>query len=109
MELIEREELKSKLDRGDRFKLVMTMGDWAYRLKHIPGSINISSAADADSVLGLDDEIIVYCSGGTCVASAAAYRALKDGGYRSVRHYAGGLEDWEEAGYPLEGDQVERG
>ena len=28
---ISRDELKAKLDRGDRFKLVMTHSDWGYR------------------------------------------------------------------------------
>jgi rhodanese-related sulfurtransferase len=27
-------------------------------------------------------------------------------GYKNVRRYAGGIVDWEEAGYPLEGDFV---
>jgi rhodanese-related sulfurtransferase len=28
-------------------------------------------------------------------------------GFENVRRYAGGLQDWEEAGFPLEGDLVE--
>jgi rhodanese-related sulfurtransferase len=27
-------------------------------------------------------------------------------GYKNVRRYAGGIEDWKEAGYPLEGSFV---
>lgn len=104
MNLIDSDELKQKLDRGDDFKLVMTMGDWAFRLKHIPGSINISGPEDAAGQLAPDDEIIVYCSGESCVASSAAYRALKDNGFSNVRHFAGGLLAWEQAGFPLEGD-----
>jgi hypothetical protein len=34
MELISRDELKEKLDRGDDFKLVMVLEEWAYRAKH---------------------------------------------------------------------------
>jgi hypothetical protein len=36
------EELKKKLVRGDNFKLVNVLGEWAFDAKHIPGSINIS-------------------------------------------------------------------
>jgi hypothetical protein len=43
MNLISREELKEKLDRGDKFKLVNALGEWAFNAKHIPGSINISN------------------------------------------------------------------
>ena len=42
MNIIDREELKAKLDRGDDFKLVMTLGEWAFEAQHIPGSINIT-------------------------------------------------------------------
>jgi rhodanese-related sulfurtransferase len=27
-------------------------------------------------------------------------------GYKNVRRYAGGIEEWEDAGYPLEGNVV---
>ena len=107
MNVISREELKEKLDRGDDFKLVMTLGDWAYRLSHIPGSINVSSFEKAEELLQSvkpDDEIVVYCSDPLCIASQAGYRYLKELGYKNVRRYAGGLSDWQAAGYPLEGD-----
>ena len=60
MELITREELKAKLDRGDDFKLVMVLGDWAFRAKHIPGSLNISTPEKATQLLKPEDEIVVY-------------------------------------------------
>ena len=103
MRLISREELKEKLDQGDDFKLVMTLGDWAFRARHIPGSINISRPEDADRLLNLDDEIVVYCSDVTCIASQAAYHILESKGFKNLRRYAGGLSDWEGAGFPLEG------
>jgi rhodanese-related sulfurtransferase len=98
IDTISRDALKNKLDRGEDFKLVFVLGDWAYQAKHIPGSINLSNPAD--------DEIIVYCSSDSCVASIAAYKILKEAGYVNVRRYSGGLVDWEDAGYPLEGDLV---
>ena len=39
MQLIGRDDLKQKLERKDNFQLVMTLGDWQYRAKHIPGSL----------------------------------------------------------------------
>jgi hypothetical protein len=35
MNVISREELKEKLDRGDKFKLVNALGEWAFNAKHI--------------------------------------------------------------------------
>jgi hypothetical protein len=55
MNLISREELKQKLDRGDKFKLVNALGEWAFNAKHIPGSINISKIEDAKKRLNPSD------------------------------------------------------
>jgi rhodanese-related sulfurtransferase len=108
MKLITREELKQKLDNGDKFKLAMVLGDFAFRAKRIPGSINISTPEEAQKMLSLDDEIIVYCAGPKCIASVEVFYRLEAQGYKNIRRYAGGIEDWEEAGYPLEGEWAER-
>ena len=102
MKLISREELKTKLDRDDNFKLVMTMGEWAFNMAHIPGSLNISSREQGQGLISPGDEIVVYCSNEACTASQAAYHFLVNNGFTNVRRYAGGVADWEEAGYPLD-------
>ena len=107
MNLITREELMEKLDRNDEFKLIMVLGDWQFRAKHIPGSLNISSPDDPKvAELALDDEIVVYCSSDACVASSFALRTMTEGGFSNVRRYAGGIADWEEAGLTLIGEMV---
>ncbi len=103
MRLISRDELKAKLDRGDNFKLVMTLGPWQFDAKHIPGSLHITSIQRALDLLEPDDEIVVYCSNPACGASIAAYWMFTDAGFAKVRRFAGGVADWEAAGYPLEG------
>lgn len=106
MDLISRDELKERLDRGDEFKLVMTLGEFAFRGKHIPGSLNIYVPELAKEQLDQEDDIVVYCSNPSCSASIMAYHFLMNNGYKHVRRYAGGLLDWEDAGYPLEGELV---
>ncbi|MDW0149526.1 MAG: rhodanese-like domain-containing protein [Nitrososphaeraceae archaeon] len=106
MNLISKEELKQKLDRVDQFKLVNALGEWAFNAKHIPGSINISKIEDAKKILNPDDDIVIYCSNPSCIASIIGYQLLTRMGYKNVRRYAGGIEDWQEGGYPLEGDVV---
>ena len=101
MNLISREELKQKLDRGDKFKLINALGEWAFNAKHIPGSINISKIEDAKKRLSHGEEIIIYYSNTSCIASIIGYQLLTRMGYKNVRRYAGGIEDWEERGYPL--------
>jgi len=96
METISREDLQARLDRGDDFKLVMTLADWAYQMSHIPGQ--------ALEFLTPDDDIVVYCSDEYCLASQAAYHYLTKNGFKNVRRYSGGLADWQAAGLPLEGE-----
>lgn len=62
-DLIDTQELKAKLDRGDGFKVVMTLGEWEYRTTHIPGSMRISTVQEALEALDPKDEIVLYDSG----------------------------------------------
>lgn len=106
MNLIAADELKAKLDRGDRFKLVNALGEWEFRAKHISGSLHFSSVEEALAELSPEDEIVVYCSNPSCRASSEMYKELHEKGYRNVRRFEGGIVGWEDAGYALEGDWV---
>ena len=106
MKTINREELRQKLDRQDDFRLVMALPEWAYQAKHIPGSRHFATMQEALQSLNKEDEIVVYCSDEACIASKAFGQLLERHGYTHVLHYAGGLADWEQAGYPLEGEWV---
>ena len=103
---ISRDELKSKLDRGDDFKLIMALNRWAFDAKHIPGSLHFDTPAELYAAVKPDDEIVVYCSNVDCLSSVALYRDLVRRGYSNVRRYSGGLVDWEDSGLPLEGSFV---
>jgi rhodanese-related sulfurtransferase len=112
MRLITRDELKEQSDTSRDLKLIFVLGEWQYRSAHIPGSANLPCSPDLyrsrNSLRGLepDDDIVVYCSSETCWASIAVYHYLVSRGYTNVRRYAGGLEDWVCAGYPLEGEMA---
>lgn len=109
MNLITREELRTKLDRGDEFALVMTLSGFAYRAKHIPTSRHFDTVKEMLATLDPDEDIVVYCADVRCPASIYAYGVLEHAGYRRVRRYAGGMADWEAAGYLVEhGESVPR-
>ena len=101
---LDRDQLRAKLAGKDPFKLVMASSDWAFRAKHIPGSIHFKSPEEMFAALGKDEEIVVYCSNLDCHASLATIQKLREHGYQNVLHYPGGLIDWEGGGLPLEGD-----
>jgi rhodanese-related sulfurtransferase len=106
MRTISREELKQKLDRREDFRLVMALGNWEYQAKRIPGSLHFATMPEALQSLNTEDEIVVYCSDETCIASRALGQLLERHGYTHILHYAGGLQEWEQAAYPLEGEWV---
>ncbi len=66
VETVSREELKAKMDRGEAFTLVETLGEVAYRHQHLPGAINLPPDRVPElAPQRLPDksaEIIVYCS-----------------------------------------------
>lgn len=103
MKIISREELKEKLDRGDNFKLYMTLDRQAYEQSHIPGSIHLDNIATQVANLSPEDEIVVYCSNPVCTSSINAYKVLRSMGCKNLYRYSGGLMAWQEAGYKLEG------
>lgn len=73
---------------------------------HVPGSFGVASPTAAMEVLDVNDETVVYCTSRDCMVSRLLYRALEDAGYDNVRRYSGGVLAWQEAGHPLEGEQV---
>lgn len=64
METITREKLKEKMNRGDEFVLVDTLGAEYYQQSHLPGAINLplEEVDRAEEVLpDREAEIVVYC------------------------------------------------
>ena len=77
MNLIDREELKERLDNRDDIKLVMVLSEWAYHAKHIPGSLHFATTVEALKALDPDEEIVLYDSNPRCPASRIACRFLQ--------------------------------
>jgi len=52
-----------------------------------------------------DKHVIVYCNGSSCNRSGQAASILKENGYKEVFDLiGGGVFEWEEKGYPVEGE-----
>lgn len=63
---ISREQLKSKMDRGDSFYLVDALPEEYYRHSHLPGALNVPSAEVRELAPKLlpdkQKEIVTYCA-----------------------------------------------
>jgi rhodanese-related sulfurtransferase len=102
--VISADDLKAKLEHGASFRLVDALPEWEFRRAHIPRSERFDTLGDALAALEPDEEIVVYCTDPPCHASQKLYKDLVERGYVNVRRFEGGLVEWAEKGYPLEGD-----
>ena len=66
---ISRDELKAKIDRGDRFALVETLPEAAFQKAHLPGAVNLPPDRLREMAPRLlpdkGAQIIVYCASPT--------------------------------------------
>jgi len=110
METVDREQLCAALERGDELVLVDALSPISYAASHLPGAINITpETVDERAPRRIPDresEIVVYCQNPSCEASVEVGQRLVELGYRNVRHYPGGKNEWKDAGLPLEGGRA---
>lgn len=106
MNCINAQQLKQRLDAGEHITLVNAMEENRFRAKHIPGSLNLYRKEDIEKCLKKEDDIVVYCTDLPCNKSILLYQLLEAMGYQHICRFAGGLLEWENAGYELEGDMV---
>lgn len=103
---IERDELKRLMDSGNALALVNVLDKSDFENEHICGSINIpvdEIEKEATKLIHKGEVVIVHCAGTMCTASEMAAEKLEKLGYKNVRRFVGGIEEWKKAGYCLEG------
>jgi rhodanese-related sulfurtransferase len=100
-------ELKALLDRHEPVILVEALPERHFNEAHLPGAINIPHDRVRElaptALPDKDARIVVYCSNTPCRNSSIASAALQALGYRDVRDYEAGKQDWIEAGFRVEG------
>ncbi len=99
-------EVKKRMDRGDKFLLVDVREESEFAKDHLPGAIHLGKGIierDIEArVPDLNAEMILYCGGG--FRSALAADNLQKMGYKNVISMDGGIRDWREKQYPLAKD-----
>jgi len=77
-----------------------------YKKEHLKSALSIPIEElrnNALKMLKKTDKIITYCGGFDCPASTKAAKILMSLGYQHVYDYKGGLQEYKDAGLPLEG------
>ncbi len=79
-----------------------------YAQGHVPRARNIPADGSGNAfpreILDRPDDmtIVVYCEGGACQSSLALAKRLHDEGFKDIRVFSGGWEEWTKAGLPEE-------
>ena len=97
------DEVKAKIDRGEKFLLVDVREESEYAKDHLPGAIHLGKGIierDVEErVPDLSAPLVLYCGGG--FRSALAADNLQKMGYSNVLSMDGGIRGWREKGFPL--------
>jgi rhodanese-related sulfurtransferase len=97
------DDVKKRLDRGDKFLLIDVREESEWAKGHLPGAVHLGKGIiERDVEERVPDtgaEMVLYCGGG--YRSALAADNLQKMGYTHVWSMDGGYRDWKEKGYPL--------
>jgi rhodanese-related sulfurtransferase len=98
------DEVKRRLDAGEKFRLIDVREDHEWLQGHAAGAEHLGRGIiERDIEKTAPDkaaEIVLYCGGG--FRSALAADNLQKMGYTNVLSMAGGIRAWREANYPVE-------
>ncbi len=105
---ISAEELQQKKIDNPDILVLNVLSDYWYHDCHITGSINVPLKELIYTVQDWNrsQEIVVYCALDKCDAGEKAYVLLRCMGFSSVVDYSGGMKEWFQLGYPVEGPCV---
>ena len=97
------DDVKARLDRGEKFLLLDVREESEYAKDHLPGAIHLGKGVIErdieERVPELNTPVVLYCGGG--YRSALAADNLQKMGYTSVLSMDGGIRGWREKHYPL--------
>lgn len=97
------DDVKAKLDRGEKFLLVDVREESEYAADHLPGAVHLGKGVIErdveDRVPDQNTPMVLYCGGG--FRSALAADNLQRMGYTQVLSMDSGIRGWREKGFPL--------
>jgi rhodanese-related sulfurtransferase len=97
------DEVKERLDRGDRFVLIDVREESEFAKDHLPGAIHLGKGIIERDIEtrgpDLNTPVVLYCGGG--FRSAIAADNLQKMGYTNVLSMDGGVRGWRAKNFPL--------
>jgi rhodanese-related sulfurtransferase len=97
------DEIKARLDRGQKFLLIDVREESEFAKDHLPGAVHLGKGIIErdieERVRDFNAPLVLYCGGG--FRSALAADNLQKMGYSNVLSMDGGIREWREKSYPL--------
>jgi rhodanese-related sulfurtransferase len=97
------DDVKAKLNRGEKFLLIDVREESEYAADHLPGAVHLGKGIIErdveDRVPDQNTPMVLYCGGG--FRSALAADNLQKMGYTNVLSMDGGIRGWREKGFAL--------
>jgi rhodanese-related sulfurtransferase len=103
---ISRQDLQAKLESRQPLVLIEALPERYYLEGHLHGALHLPHDRVRELAPSLVPDrsasIVAYCASTTCQNSHIAADTLRAMGYSDVSVYAGGKQDWVEAGLALD-------
>jgi rhodanese-related sulfurtransferase len=103
---ISRQDLQAKLESRQPLVLIEALPERYYLEGHLPGALHLPHDRVRELAPSLVPDrsasIVAYCASAACQNSHIAAETLRAMGYSDVSVYAGGKQDWVEAGLALD-------
>jgi len=89
------QELKSRMDSGEKLNIIDVREEWEYQefnigAQHLPLSLFMSKLSELENLK--NEEVIVHCKMGG--RSTQAAMILEQLGFKNVKNVTGGMDAW---------------
>lgn len=99
------EDAANLFDEGVVFIDVRKPSD--YEAGRVPGAVHLDvktsfSAESLGAVIAMDEKVVIYCNGHSCMRSSKATAMAVEWGYSNVYYLRDGFPAWDVSGLPVE-------
>jgi len=110
--------LTVEIDRSEAYRLfrndavfIDARGQSKYAESHIPGALHLAAAASMEEKSKVIDRLspkntyVIYCNNPECPLGDQVYEFMQMMGFSNLHIFTAGFEGWQEAGYPVTGEE----
>ena len=99
-------EFRSAIEAGAT--IIDARSETDYAEGHVPGALSFPGGRVSERLFKVfekvdpEADVVIYCAGVSCNSSLTVYRRLEREGYKKIRVFTGGWNEWKEKGLAIE-------